>query len=65
MRAKDEDTQVAEYWDDYFSDFGLPAYIQARYIEGLEEMDRSREGKGAIIYSFTRPCDMCGEVHLI
>jgi hypothetical protein len=63
MSHVNDNDDAAGYWDDYFNDFGLDAYIQARYVEGLAHMDQAKDGKASIIYSDVYPCGMCGEVH--
>lgn len=32
MRVQDEDTWESEYWDEYIQEFGLAAYVEARYM---------------------------------
>lgn len=54
MRVSDEYTWEGDYWDEYRREFGLDAYMKARYDLG------SPEGP---TYSTTEPCQMCGEVH--
>jgi hypothetical protein len=54
MRNPDEDSFDAEYWDEYLQDFGLDAYMEARYFQPEE---------GGVVYSHTVPCGRCGEVH--
>lgn len=62
MKPKDEEVWEAEYWDDYLKSFGKDAYYQARY--GVHEDETGVErGEGEVLYSTTKACGMCGEVH--
>ncbi len=54
MRNGNESTNDADYWDFYLQEFGVDAYMEARYFQAEE---------GGIEYSHTIPCGRCGEVH--
>lgn len=41
MRVWDEQTWESEYWDDYLKEFGVEAYVEARY--GQAERNRAPE----------------------
>ena len=45
MRANDETSHEADAWDEYLAEFGASAYIEARYTEGLVEMNQAKDGK--------------------
>ena len=49
-RDPNEDTWEAEYWDEYLQDFGLAAYVEARY-----ELSRSSDDKEGIQDGPLRP----------
>jgi hypothetical protein len=41
MRCDDEASWYAEQWDDYLHEFGLAAYVEARY--GLQRNDLTHD----------------------
>ncbi len=43
-RDPNEDTWEAEFWDEYLQDFGLAAYIEARYERSNDDKEGIQDG---------------------